>query len=116
MTANPRQPLELVEGTVEATNDNGVRIDGAWYNRSQFKPVDLPGVGARVCLRVDAKRFINSVDVLEHTPATASLSRNDTITRLTVLKAAAHFAATREEIKSADVLRIAESWLAWVEA
>jgi|SRR5580765_8996365 len=115
MTANPRQPLELVEGTVEATNDNGVRMDGTWYNRSQYRPIELPGVGARVCLRVDAKRFINSVDVLEHTPAPASLSRNETITRLAVLKAAANFAATRDDVKSADVLRIAESWLAWVD-
>jgi hypothetical protein len=40
---------------------------------------------------------------------------SDRAVRLAVLEAAAQFAADRDEIKSADVLRIAESWLAWVE-
>jgi hypothetical protein len=31
-----------------------------------------------------------------------------------VLAAAARFAADRTDIKSADVLRIAEAWLEWV--
>lgn len=115
MTANPRQPLELVEGTVEATNEKGVRVNGTWLNRSQFTPVELPGVGARVCLKVDAKRFIQQVEVLEHTAVTASLSRNETITRLAVLKAAAQFGASRSDLKSSDVLRIADAWIAWVE-
>jgi hypothetical protein len=115
MTANPRQPLELVEGLVEQTNSNGVRINGTWFSRSQYKPIDLPGVGARVCLRVDAKRFISSVEVLEHGAATASLSRNETITRLAVLKAAAQFGARRPDCKSSDVLVLAEKWLEWVE-
>lgn len=108
------------EGAVEARNDRGIKLDGEWRNISKFRPVDLPEVGTRVRAEVDDKGFLKSIDVLaavlvEHTPATASLSRNETITRLAVLKAAANFAATRSDIKSADVLAVAERWLEWVE-
>jgi len=41
--------------------------------------------------------------------------RERTIAKLAVLKAAAQFGASRPELKSADVLRIADTWLAWVE-
>lgn len=42
--------------------------------------------------------------------------RERTIARLAVLKAAANFAATRTDIKSADVLAIADRWIKWVDA
>jgi hypothetical protein len=38
------------------------------------------------------------------------------IRRLSVLKAASAFAASRPDMKSADVVVVAERWLAWVEA
>lgn len=112
VTTNGRVPTQQVEGVVEATNRTGIRIAGAWVNVSQFKPIELPDVGAHVRLEVDSKGFIKDLEVL-HTPVTASLSRNETITRLAVLKAAAEFGASRD-IKSSDVLKIADSWLAWV--
>jgi hypothetical protein len=34
---------------------------------------------------------------------------------LAVLKAAAEFGASRPDVKSADVLKIADGWLSWVE-
>jgi hypothetical protein len=37
------------------------------------------------------------------------------IRRLTALKAAAAFGASRPEVKSSDVLAIADRWVAWVE-
>ena len=46
-------------------------------------------------------------------PSTSS-DRDQTITRLAVLKAAAEYAASRPESKSADVLKIAASWERWV--
>ena len=46
----------------------------------------------------------------------ADPKRERTIARLAVLKAAANFAATRSDIKSADVLAIATRWLTWVDA
>jgi hypothetical protein len=110
----------LIEGLVEAVNGKGIRVKGSWLNVSQFKPVPLPEVGEYVRLKVDAKSFISSIEVVKPAhddgPATpAVLSRETRIARLAVLKAAAGFAATRTDIKSADVLRIADSWLAWVE-
>jgi len=105
-----------LEGVVEARNDTGIRLDGEWVNRSKFRPVDLPPAGARVRAEVDDKGFLKSIDLLDHAAATASVSRDETGTRLAVLQAAAAFAATRSDIKSADVLTIADRWLQWVEA
>jgi len=107
-----------LEGVVEAANEHGIKLDGEWVNRSKFRPIDLPPAGARVRAEVDAKGYLRSVDVLEgaecdRLPVTP---RDERITRLAVLKAAAGFAADRQDIKSGDVLSIAERWLAWVEA
>ena len=103
-----------LEGAVEARNDTGIKLDGEWLNRSKFRPIELPDVGTRVRAEVDQKGYLKSIDVLNET-ATPTSSREITITRLAVLKAAAHFAADRADIKSADVLRIADCWLAWVQ-
>ena len=101
-----------LEGAVEARNDRGIKLDGQWVNRSNFgKPIELPEVGARVRAEVDAKGFLKSIIALNETstPASSSESR-----RLAVLQSAALFAAARTDIKSADVLIIAERWLSWV--
>lgn len=105
---------ETITGHVEARNDRGIRVGGEWRNVSKFKPVDLPAIGAEVELGLDPKGFITTLEVLEG-PATYSNLSDRQTTRLAVLQAAAGFAAGRE-LKSADVLRIADSWLAWVEA
>src|SRR5262245_40609027 len=118
MTAEPRQPLEVIEGTIDQANERGVRINGQWFNLSQFKPVALPAAGARVSLRVDARRYIQSVEVLSAAPVASDRERR--IARLAVLKAAATFlgalSQTRDDIKSDHVTLLAEKWLAWVEA
>jgi hypothetical protein len=112
----------LVEGVVEAANPKGVRVRGEWFNASQFKPVALPEVGEYVRLNVDAKRFISAVEVVKPahddgvaTPAVLS-DRDERIARLAVLKAAAEFGASRPDLKSADVLKIADAWLAWINS
>jgi hypothetical protein len=104
-----------LEGVVEARNDSGIRLDGEWVNRSKFHPVDLPPAGARVRAEVDAKGYLKSVDVLEDCDSQPVTARDECSTRLAVLQAAAHFAATRADIRSSDVLRIAESWLGWID-
>jgi hypothetical protein len=109
----------LVEGVVEARNHTGIRVNGDWRNISKFRPIDLPDVGVRVRLGLDAKGFITTLEVVEGVPAVAVSTpigvRDRTISRLSVLKAAAAFGASRPDLKSADVLRIADAWLAWVE-
>jgi hypothetical protein len=109
----------VVEGIVEATNERGIRIDGEWLNVSKFRPVPLPDVGAVVRIKVQPKGYINSLEIIKATvePPTSVTDRDareTRISRLAVLKAAAAFGASRPDCKSADVLRIAESWLAWV--
>jgi hypothetical protein len=114
MTTTNGTVVDQVEGIVEAANDRGIRVGGEWRNMSKFHPLELPGQGARVRLDLDNKGFIRTLQVLEAAPS-ASSSRDRTITRLSVLKTAAAFAASRPDLKSADVLTIAERWLAWVE-
>lgn len=113
---NGRVPTEDVEGVVESVNATGLKIGGAWVNVSRFHPVELPDSGAHVRLKVDSKGYIVELEQLAstaQTPAGVS-ARDDRITRLAVLKAAASFAADRVDIKSAGVLRIADGWLKWV--
>jgi hypothetical protein len=114
-----------VEGTVEAVNGTGVKVGGNWLNSSRYHPIDLSKLdaGARVRLEVDAKGFIKEMETLsaalDKTPAVLS-DKDQRITRLAVLKAAAEFVGlwgqTREEVKSEHVLVIAQRWLEWVEA
>lgn len=122
MTTQNGTVADIVEGVIETRNDHGIRIDGAWHNVSKFKPVDLPDRGARVRVDLDGKGFIRSLQVLDGAPtstSSSSSSRDRTITRLAVLKAASNFVglwgATREEVKSDHVLLLADKWLAWVE-
>jgi hypothetical protein len=118
MVMNGRVPTQQVEGVVEATNRTGLKIGGAWVNVSQFHPVETPDVGAHVRLDVDSKGYIRELEVLgssaAQSPALLS-DRDERIARLAVLKAAAAFGASRPDMKSADVLTLAERWLAWVE-
>src|SRR2546427_3877711 len=119
-TSNGGTVGDQIEGIVEARNDRGIRVAGEWRNQSKFHPVDLPDRGARVRLELDAKGFLRSVQVLDAAPSsTSSGSRDRTITRLAVLKAASHFlgliSQVREEVRSDHVLVLADKWLAWVE-
>jgi hypothetical protein len=111
--------MTMLEGTVEAVNATGIRVGGDWLNVSRFKPVPLPPQGAQVRVETDAKGFLKSVEVLDQASATPAVSRDRTSTRLAVLKAAATFcgqyATAHEEVRSKDVLAIADAWLAWVE-
>lgn len=103
------------EGVVEARNANGIKLDGEWLNVSKFHPVDLPPQGSAVRASVDSKGFLNAIELLDQADTmTTNLSQCNA--RLAVLQAAASFAAARGDIKSSDVLRIADTWLAWVEA
>jgi hypothetical protein len=118
VTNGTGRALKTVEGVVEAINERGIKVSGGWANVSKFRPVELPDVGAHVRLEVDGRGYIQTIEVLaanREEILDLPPAADHTTTRLAVLKAAAHFAATRTDIKSADVLRIADAWLAWVE-
>src|SRR5215469_14190593 len=115
VVVNGRVQTQDVEGTVEATNAKGLKIGGAWVNVSQFNPVELPEAGAHVRLSVDSKGYIKTLEVLgESERKTAGLERDERITRLAVLKAAAEFVGrfsqVREEVRSEHVLVLADKW------
>jgi len=108
-----------LEGVVEAVNERGLKIGGEWANCSKFRPITLPPLGARVRLSVDAKGFIQSIEKITHDASFSDRSENCShgeSNRLAVLQAAAAFGASRPDLKSSDVLRIADSWLAWIES
>lgn len=115
-----------ITGRVEAANERGLKIDGAWLNVSKYAVgVVLPERGADVALTLDKAGFIRSCELLNGLPSIAGASdcmaqaaapstKDRTITRLAILKAAAEFGAARPNLKSGDVLAIAASWERWV--
>jgi hypothetical protein len=104
-----------LEGTVESRNERGFKLDGDWINLSKYRPnLPLPEVGTYVRAEVDAKGFLKSF-ITYGGEGEQSSTAPASSPRLEVLKLAAGFAAGREEIKSADVLRIADCWLKWLE-
>jgi hypothetical protein len=128
--------LDIVTGLVERLNDKrtGLRINGGWANASQYisPPIEMPKVGQRVNLQVERTDgrgiWIQSVEILDNGQihqlpqqqrrgggSGRSPAELRDIRRLAVLKAAAAFAASRPDLKSADVLIIAGRWLTWVE-
>ena len=110
---------ETVNGRVEARNERGIRVAGEWRNVSRYHPLELPEVGAHVALGLDPKGFITTLEVVATKEGSGAKphhgGRDETITRLAVLKAAAAFGAARPDCKSSDVLQIADRWLEWVE-
>jgi len=110
-----------VEGLVEATNANGIKVRGEWLSRSAFgAALELPTKGAYVRAQVDARGFLKSLETVAAGASSHTSERDRTITRLAVLKAAAdfmgHLGEAREQVKADHVLAVADRWLAWVEA
>jgi hypothetical protein len=127
--------LETVSGLVEQINAKrtGIKVSGEWLNISQYHPFEqLPQPGQRVDVQVektDRGAWINGIDVLDggevhqlpmqQRRGGGSGGRSPAelreIRRLTCLKAAAAFGASRPDVKSGDVLAIADRWVAWIE-
>lgn len=118
-------------GRVLAVNPKGLRLDGHddWFHYSKYAVgIVEPTPGATVSVSVDRRGFIRAVEVLDGSlaaptnghaapgaPSTGA-QKDRTITRLAVLKAAAEFGASRPELRSRDVLAIADVWERWVLA
>jgi hypothetical protein len=118
-------PEATAVGRVVAVNDKGLKFEGAdvWANYSKFAVgIVAPAKGDVVRVTFDRGGFIRAItptDGSDASPArsvahNATSARETTITRLAVLKAAAEYAASKPESKSADVLKIAASWERWV--
>jgi len=116
--------LETISGAVEQVNSKGtgIRVLGEWLNVSQYHPIaTLPTAGQLVEVqieRTDRGPWINSLKIIGDAPAPPSSSSPDRVSvRLSVLRSAATFAGgyaqSREDVKSSDVLKIADVWLRW---
>jgi hypothetical protein len=123
MMAVSPTPDQTITGRVASVNPKGIKLEGqdGWLNFSKCAPDIVPPLrGQAVSLTLDRQGFVRAVDAtsdpLEPTSGrqTPTGQRDTTITRLAVLKAAAEFAASRPQLKSGDVLKIAESWERWV--
>ena len=119
--------LETVSGTVEQINNKqtGIKVGGEWLNISQYHPLaELPRVGQRV--QVDVERSdlgawitrLRGLDGGQPSGSPTAPSRDREIRRLACLKAAAQFGAGKcvagVDVKSTDVLKIAEAFERWV--
>jgi hypothetical protein len=111
--------MEVIEGSVEAANERGVRIRGDWYNVSKFRRVEMPRAGDHVRLSIDTKGFIMELERMDDDKAVEIVLPDPTATRLAVLQAAAAFLGqlgqTRPDIKAEHVLVLADKWLEWLE-
>ena len=104
-----------IVGTVEMVNATVVKVGGEWRNFSKFA-ADLvpPQRGQRVTVRLDGQGFVRAIEAITDAPHSPVAGRDIVISRLAILKAAAAFGASRPDLKSTDVLRIAESWEVWI--
>ena len=136
-THNGHASQQLV-GRVLGVNERGLRLEGrdGWLNYSKWAgEIAEPRRGQVVALTLDGSGFVRAVGpaggarsrdtggapVRNGAPvqndtgdAAAGPSKDTTITRLAILKDAAEFAAGRPDVKSGDVLAIAERWEGWV--
>ena len=108
---------ERLVGLVEAVNERGVKIGGAWRNYSKWA-VNLtpPPRGAHVAVAVDGQGFVRSIELAEAGSPTGEAvpSKDILIIRQTCVKAAAEFCASRPDLRSADLLALAERLEAWI--
>ena len=113
-TANGTVHNKIV-GTVEMVNATGVKIAGEWRNFSKWAPnLTPPPRGAYVAVQLDKSGFVRAIEAITDAPHSPVAGRDIVISRLAILKAAAAFGASRPDLKSTDVLRIAESWEVWI--
>jgi len=118
-TSNGTGTAQLV-GVVTAVNPKGFKLEGRddWLNFSKFA-ADLvpPARGQVVAVHLDKSgygRAIAPAGGVAESATAGGPSRDVTITRLAVLKAASVFAASRPELRSADLIALAERMEAWV--
>ena len=106
-----------IVGIVELVNDGGIKIGGAWMNYSKFAP-DLvpPQRGQRVTAQLDKSGFVRSIAAADAVSTTGNTvpTKDVLIVRQCVVKAAAAFCASRPDLKSSDLLALAERLEAWV--
>jgi hypothetical protein len=124
--------MQRLVGEVQATNEKGIRIDGSWHNFSKYaKPDALAPVqaGQWAELQIDGSGFVRAV-IAQTKPAPAEPpaeyaddepsadvrvipSKDQLIVRQTCLKVASEFTSLRTNLKSCDMIKLAEQLEKW---
>ncbi len=109
---------EQLVGLVEGVNEKGVKIAGEWRNISKWATdVTLPERGQVVAVALDKSGYVRAIAPAAATPDAQqqpSAGRETLIIRQTCIKAAAEFCASRPELRSADLIALAERMEQWV--
>jgi hypothetical protein len=121
-TGDKSRVVDHATGVVASANARGLKLAGEQdyrnFSRYADPPIAPPARGEHVRLGLDSSGFIRELEVLGTTPAAPSPStRDETITRLACLKAAATFCAGKAlntEVSTADVLKVATAFEKWV--
>jgi hypothetical protein len=127
MAATNGTVAETLVGAVEATNDKGIKVQGRWFNFSQYHDVPHPERGQQVALEAKGN-FIQKLTIRAAaeptgaeptpTPSPAQPPSTDTrelrIIRQAMAKAAASFMALRTDATVGDVIGMAELLERWV--
>ncbi len=112
----------LLTGVVSSVNPKGIKLEGLdeWLNFSKFA-ADLapPSRGQAVSVTLDGQGFVRAIGPAAATatpdaPQPPSAGRETLIIRQTCIKASAEFCASRPELRSTDLLALAERMEAWV--
>ena len=107
-------------GIVTTVNPKGLKLDGreGWLNVSKWATdVTLPERGQAVSVTLDGGGYVRAIGpaaIVPDAQQQASAGRETLIIRQTCIKAAAEFAASRPELRSTDLLALAERMEAWV--
>ena len=108
---------ERLVGTVEAVNERGVKIGGAWRNYSRWAgELAPPQRGTHVAVRLDAQGFVREIAPADagSTPVEPGPSKDTLIIRQTCVKAASEYCASRPDLKTSDLFTLAERMEAWI--
>jgi hypothetical protein len=115
--------VEEIQGIIEQTHNGGFRLNGEWYNISQYaspRPV-VPPVGTYVTVGLDKAGYVreitpaNGLSEVPESPQRSVSTRDKHITRMACLNTATSILATRGAIADEmDVLLLAEALETWV--
>ena len=128
--ATNQNGARTLEGTVEAVNERGLRLEGrdGWLNYSKWAgDITEPRRGQVAALTLDGSGFVRAVGPADTVSArkqchgavtgahqAPTAGRETAIVRQACLKASVAFCAARPELKSADLFALAERMEAWV--
>jgi hypothetical protein len=113
--------MTYLDGVVEAVNDHGLRLGDRWHRFSRYATA-LASVtpGQYVRLGLYGQGFIREILVAaqpDSSSTPAVVCPDPSISRLAVVKSASVLAASRgEEVRSSNLLKIADGWLQWIQS